>query len=75
MPENAADEDRGFLRRQVQPYQSVARVAQAALKEMLVAREQGRLFEPVEERQDVIIADAFSRNVLSDHAAVHAPST
>jgi len=74
MLEEAASEGRGLIRRNVEPDQSVGRVAERTLEEVLVAREKGGLLEPVQHGQDVIIADTQTSQVVPNHPAADTPS-
>src|SRR5205823_2829655 len=70
MPEDAANEERGLLRRHVQKHKAIRWMAERSLEKMLVAREKGGLLKPVKERQDVVITDTHPSNVLSDYPAM-----
>src|SRR5438128_1678796 len=50
-------------------------MAEAALEEVLIAREQGRLLKPVQQSQNVVVPDTQARYVLSDDTAADAPGS
>ena len=71
--QEALDEQRCFLGRNVQPNQAVTFMAQPALEKVLVAGEEGWVFEPVQQTDDVVIADARLGDLSPNNAARNTP--
>jgi hypothetical protein len=59
----------------VQPYQRVGRVNQAAPKKVLVVREKCRLFQPLQERNNVRVFNARWREFFNEKPAADTPLT
>jgi hypothetical protein len=73
VPQDPPNVFRCLSRLEVKPDQTVAKVTQGAFKEVLIAREESRLFQMVQERNDVVVADARIGNIHPDNAAANAP--
>jgi len=71
--QEAMDEQGRFLGRNVQPNQAIVFVAKTALEKVLVAGEESWVFKPVQQADDVVIADARLSDLPPDEAARKSP--
>jgi hypothetical protein len=72
MPQIAADVQRGFLGRHIQPDQRVFGMAKFAFEKISVAGEERRLLEAMQETDDVLVEDAQTGDVVSNDTTENA---
>ena len=75
VPQQPTNEQPSLLSSHIQPNQAVGRVTELTAKEVLVTREEGWLFEPMQQCQDVVVPQAQPGDVLPDHPAVDTPGS
>ena len=64
--EKPADINRCIIFFDVQPHQAISRMTKMGRKEITVAGEKGRVAEPMQERNDIIILNSKVRKIATD---------
>ena len=73
MPQKSPDENRRLAVVNVQPHQTVRTVRELWFEEILIVREQRRIFQPMQQRNDVRVLNARSGEFTAQSLKLHPP--
>src|SRR5207244_4968385 len=73
MRKKAPDKESRLAGIHVKPSQTIASVDKAALEEIFISRQERRLLQPQQERQNIIIMHSLAAEVARDGAKANAP--